>query len=195
MEAEDIIELRTCGSYSGGEGADASELSKSHAEDEVEGHVGNGQNNVGQIMDDPEIEEGQLVSEAEITRDVIDDSSFLHERVDFVESAETQVLDCVAIHTETGCVNDTEVEEGQLVPETESAENAAVNATDFTENVAELQEKHVYMRSENGCVAKLEASNSYPEKSGCILFSMILLLFYFSSSIKLLLAPDMLWLI
>lgn len=168
MEAEDIIELRTCGSYSGGEGADASELSKSHAEDEVEGHVGNGQNNVGQIMDDPEIEEGQLVSEAEITRDVIDDSSFLHERVDFVESAETQVLDCVAIHTETGCVNDTEVEEGQLVPETESAENAAVNATDFTENVAELQEKHVYMRSENGCVAKLEASNSYPEKSGSV---------------------------
>jgi len=173
MEAEDIIELPTCGSHSGSEGADASELSKSHAEDEVEGHVGNSQNNVGQIMDDPEIEEGQLVSEAEITRDVIDDSSFLHERVDFVESAETQVLGCVAIHTETGCINDTQVEEGQLVPETESAENAAVNATEFTENVAELKEKHVYMPSENGCVAELETSNSYPEKSGCILFSMI----------------------
>uniref|UniRef100_A0A7C9D3H9 CCHC-type domain-containing protein n=1 Tax=Opuntia streptacantha TaxID=393608 RepID=A0A7C9D3H9_OPUST len=166
MEAEDIIQLPTSGSDSGSEGEDASKLSKSQGEDGVEGHVGNGQNNVGQIMDDPEIEEGQLLSEAEISRDVIGDSSCCHERVDFVEAAETQVLDCVAIRAATGCINDTEVEEGQLVPEIESGEIAAVNTIDFTENFAEFKEKHVCMPSENGCVADHETSNSYPEKNG-----------------------------
>ncbi|KAL2934120.1 Mitochondrial fission protein ELM1 [Bienertia sinuspersici] len=127
MEAEDIIQLPSCGDFDNGnheEGADK---------------LGIEDNEVGTLDEEimEEIEEGHLISKTKKVRGGL------------VETTETSISGYVALHSEN---DDSLVEEGQLVSDMVTNENAAV----LMENVAEVDRKDIVTPCENGGVIECE---------------------------------------
>ncbi|KAK9714094.1 hypothetical protein RND81_06G071600 [Saponaria officinalis] len=151
MESEDVIPLPD-----ESERDEANESSHEVGEAGEEGDVRAGES-LRPSLDNADVEEGQFISTTEIDENAVIGSSFLPEEVDVRKADDTQISGDVNARFDNGCLNDAEVEEGQLI-DMEIDENEVANSSILHDNiviatrVVEANAESGNLPVENGCV-------------------------------------------
>ncbi|KAL9239014.1 hypothetical protein vseg_013373 [Gypsophila vaccaria] len=167
MESEDVIPLPD-----GSDRDEANELSHDVGEAREEGDA-RAAESLRPCLDNADVEEGQFVSTSEVFEDAVTGSPSLLGEVDINKANDTQISgDVIAPQIsgdisapfENGCLNDAEVEEGQLI-DMDIDENDVVNLSMLHDNsvidtkVVQTKVEADNLPSENGCLTELPATN------------------------------------